>query len=435
MSPNDMAIFFLEIAVMLFTALSCGQLARKARLPTVLGELVGGIILGPTIWGWLSPGSHGWLFPASGPVFQGRDAVVQLCMLYFLFAAGLEINLGLIKARRNNIVWTSALGIAIPFILGFGLVVLVPDLWDTQTHTNPVLLALFMGTALSISALPVIARILMDLALINTDTGAIVMGSATVNDLIGWSLFALVIGNYASMSVLYLPPYMTLILVIMLFITMLTAGQTAGKKAVRWLKDYLPWPGGFIGIVTVFMLLLGAFAETIGIHAVFGAFLLGVALSQGNGKRDEAHEMLYQFVMFFFAPIYFVSIGLRTDFIASFDLPLVTAILVIACVGKIAGATLGARISGLPARQATAIGFAMNARGAMEMILATVARDAGIIDDRIFVALIIMALVTSIISGPAISRLSAAVPVKPRAHAPETYRRMADFEDRFPEED
>jgi Kef-type K+ transport system membrane component KefB len=216
---------------------------------------------------------------------------------------------------------------------------------------------------------------------------------------------------------------------------MLTVGRTTGKKAAQWLKTHLPWPGGFFGFATVLMLLLAALAEVTGIHAVFGAFLAGAALSRGPGKRDEAHEMLYQFVMYFFAPLYFVSIGLRADFVASFDPVLVTVVLLVACAGKILGATLGARISGLPGRQSAAIGFAMNARGAMEMILATVARDAGLIDDRIFVALIVMALVTSVISGPAIDRLTAARPEKPRAPAPESYRRMADFEDPFPEED
>jgi Kef-type K+ transport system membrane component KefB len=429
-----MMIFFLEIAVMLFTALLCGQLARKLRLPAVLGELAGGIILGPTVWGWLSPGSHGWLFPASGAVFPGRDGLIQICMLFFLFAVGLEINLGLVKERRRNIAWTSLMSIAIPFALGFGLVILFPGLWESQIHGGLVLFALFMGTALSISALPVIARILMDLDLINTDTGAIIMGSATVNDLIGWSLFALVLSSY-DMSTLNLPPYLTIILVILLFAVMLTVGRSIGRKAVPWFKSHLPWPGGFLGIAAVLMLLLAAFAEAVGIHAVFGAFLVGVALSQSPGKRDEAHEMIYQFVMYFFAPLYFVSIGLRADFIASFDPLLVTIVLLIACVGKISGATLGARISGLPVRQSAAIGFALNARGAMEMILATVARDAGLINDRIFVALIVMALVTSLISGPAIDRLTAARPVKPSAPIPDGYRRMADFEDRFPEED
>jgi Kef-type K+ transport system membrane component KefB len=133
---------------------------------------------------------------------------------------------------------------------------------------------------------------------------------------------------------------------------------------------------------------------------------VGLAFSQGLEKRDDAHEMIYQFVMYFFAPLYFVSIGLRADFVASFDLTLVLAVFIVACIGKIFGVTLGLMISKLPLRQSAVIGVAMNARGAMEMILATVAKDAGLIDDQVFVALIIMALLTSVLTGPVVSRLS-----------------------------
>jgi Kef-type K+ transport system membrane component KefB len=153
-------------------------------------------------------------------------------------------------------------------------------------------------------------------------------------------------------------------------------------------------------------LIAAACAEAIGVHAVFGAFLVGLAFSQNLGKRDEAHEMIYQFVMYFFAPLYFVSIGLKANFIASFDPVLVLVVLSIACIGKVLGVTLGLRASKMQWKQSAVIGFALNARGAMEMILATVAKDAGLIDDHIFVALIIMALVTSMLSGPIMSQLN-----------------------------
>jgi Kef-type K+ transport system membrane component KefB len=152
MFPDDLVVFFLEIAVMLFTALLCGQLARRVRLPAVIGELTGGILLGPTVWGWLSPGSHAWLFPASGAVFAGRDAVIQLCMLFFLFAAGLEVDFNLIKGQRRRIIWTTLPCIMLPFALGFGLVVLFPGLWEPHARGGLLLIALFMGTALAISA-------------------------------------------------------------------------------------------------------------------------------------------------------------------------------------------------------------------------------------------------------------------------------------------
>jgi Kef-type K+ transport system membrane component KefB len=430
-----MIVFFLQIAVMLTMALLFGQIMRKFRFPAVLGELIGGIVLGPTVWGWLSPGSHAWLFPASGPDFLGMDALIQICMLFFLFAAGLEINLRLIKKKGPVIAWTSLLGILVPFIFGFTVVLLFPSLWGEQAQSKLLLFALFMGTALSISALPVIARILMDLNLMKTDVGMIVMGAATINDLIGWSLFALVLSNFSPDGMLGMPPYLTIMLVLLLFAFMLTIGRSACQKAQKWLKSHLPWPGVFLGLAIALVLLVSALAEMIGVHAVFGAFLVGAALSQNLEKRNEAHEMVYQFVMYFFAPLYFVSVGLRVNFIQWFDPVLVTVVLLVACAGKVIGATLGSKIGGLSGRQALSVGFAMNARGAMEMILATVAKDAGIIDDRIFVALIVVALVTSVLSGPAIDMLGVTRLEKPHVVAPEPYKRMADFEDPFPREE
>lgn len=401
-----MMIFFLEIAVMLFMALLCGQGMRMLRFPAVLGELFGGIILGPTVWGWLSPSTYNWLFPESGAIFYGRDALIQICMLFFLFAAGLEMNLSLVKKRSANIAWASLMGIVIPFVLGFGMIFLFPDIWRDHFQGRLMFFAMFMGTALSISALPVIARTLMDLDLMKTDMGMIITGAATIDDLVGWSLFAFILSNFAPESILDIPPYMTFVLVFLLFAFMLTVGRTLAQKVQKRLEFSLTWPGSFLGITTVFILLAAACAEAIGIHAVFGAFLVGLAFSQGLEKRDDAHEMIHQFVMYFFAPLYFVSIGLRADFVASFDLTLVLAVLIIACIGKIFGVTLGLMISKLPLRQSAVIGVAMNARGAMEMILATVAKDAGLIDDQVFVALIIMALLTSLLTGPAVSRLS-----------------------------
>lgn len=401
-----MVTFFLEIALMLSVSLLCGQLMSRLGFPAVFGELFGGIILGPTVWGQLSPDTFHWLFPASGAVFQGRDALIQICMLFFLFAAGLEMNLSLAKKQVTNIAWASLTGIIVPFVMGFGIVVLFPDLWTGHFNVEILLFAMFMGTALSISALPVIARTLMDLNLMNTDIGMIVTGAATINDLIGWSLFAFILSNFAPESIINIPPNMTFILVFLLFTFMLTIGRALAQGALKWLKSYMSWPGMFLGITAVLILIAAACAEAIGIHAVFGAFLVGLAFSQNLEKRDEAHEMVYQFVMYFFAPLYFVSIGLRANFVASFDLILVLVVLSIACIGKVLGVTLGLRAGKMPWKKSAIIGIALNARGAMEMILATIARDAGLIDDRLFVALVIMALVTSVLSGPIMSRLN-----------------------------
>lgn len=402
MAPHDIAVIFLDIVIMLSIALSFGHLMRMLHIPSIVGELIGGIVIGPTVLGRLSPNAYDWLFPNVGPAYMGIDVLIQICVLFFLFFVGLEVDIGMIKKRLYNIAWTSLMGIALPFVLGFSLVILSPQLWGGHAQSMPKLLALFIGTAFSISALPVIARILKDMGLLKTDTGMIVMGAATINDLVGWSLFILILNDFAYRDVPGLPPYTSFFVVLLAFIFLLMAGRVLAHKALQWLK---PCSACYMGLAMVFMLLAVVIVELMGIHGAFGALMAGMAFSRGSDKRIESNDMLRRLVMFFFAPIYFVSIGLRADFFKSFDLFLAVVILLTACAGKVIGATLGAKISGLPSRQAAAIGIALNSRGAMEMVLARVARDAGLIDDRIFVALIIMAVITSIISGPMIKRL------------------------------
>jgi Kef-type K+ transport system membrane component KefB len=173
--------------------------------------------------------------------------------------------------------------------------------------------------------------------------------------------------------------------------------------------------GARIGVATLLCLLAAAAAEWMGVHAIVGAFLVGLALTHDDDEPDASPGPVHQFALGIFAPIYFVSLGLRTDFASNFDLGLVALVLVIACLGKIIGATLGARLGGIAWRPSWAVGFGMNARGAMEIILASVALEQHLIDERLFVALVVMALVTSLLSGPVMARLLAGHPQLERA--------------------
>ena len=386
---------------MLSFALFFGQLMRKLNQPSVIGELIGGIVLGPTILGFFAPNIYHRLFPINANITQERDILVKVGMLFFLFSAGLEISLAQVQQRKWKIVFISTLGCAIPFCLGFGSVILFPAYWSYSSLSNNIIFALFIGTALSISALPVITRILMDLHLFDQEIGIIVISSATIDDLVGWSLFAVLLGNLSANH-----PERNLISMlswIFLFsVLILGFGQWIGQAFFRWARNSLPWPSSLISMVTIYILLAAATAEILGIHSIFGAFLVGVSLHSAFKINGENHtqEIIYQFIISFFAPLYFVSIGLKANFWADFDLQLVLLVLGIATIGKVGGASLGALLAGLSFRDSLAIGFGMNARGAIEMILASVALEYKLIDQRIFVALVIMALVTSIASGP-----------------------------------
>lgn len=310
-------ILVLQAAVMLAAAIAGGRLARLVKLPAVIGELIAGILLGPTFLN---------LFPTPAP---GREWLARIGLFVFLFVAGLELNLIHVQKHGLAVVGTSVGGILLPFATAVATVRIAPSIWKQPLSIGS--LSLFLGAALSISALPVIARILIDLKYERLPLASVVLASATIDDLLGWSLFAVIVGSKAPLTTITVVP-----------------------------------------------------------------FLLGAVLSRKLGKQ----ERLRQVAIGVLAPLFFVSLGLRVNFITNFDWLLVAVVVVIAAIGKIAGVTIGARLGGFPMREAAAIGMAMNARGAVEMVLASVALQANIIDTRLFVALVVMAVVTSAVAGP-----------------------------------
>jgi Kef-type K+ transport system membrane component KefB len=404
--------FFLAIDIIapgFCVALICGQLMRLVRLPAVLGELIGGVLLGPTLLGTFAPDAYAYIFPSTVNIVTGRETLLTISVVLFLLVVGMELNPGQLKTRGSNIIWTSLLGIAIPFAMGYGLVVLVPGLWMTQVKDNIFPFTLFIGTALSISALPVISRILMDLNLLKSRLGTVIIASATINDLIGWFLLAVIMNSFIISGESHKNIWIMLLQTLGIFVIILTLGRWTVQWALRWYERRYSNSGILLGAFILLALLAAAAAEAIGVHAIFGAFLIGIAIAQNKEQRGEAQETLYKLVNYVFAPLYFVSIGLKANFSANFDLGLVIALVLVASTGKILGATLGARLSKMPIREALAVGFGMNARGAMEVLIASIALQYKIIDQRIFVALVITAFVTTIIASPVMQRLMAPV--------------------------
>jgi len=224
------------------------------------------------------------------------------------------------------------------------------------------------------------------------------------NDLIGWLIFSLVLsftntGSAEHMSVGY-----TVLYILGFGLFMLTIGKKIIDKTLPWMQTKLSWPGGVLSISLGICLLSAAFTEAINIHAILGAFITGIAFGDSVHLRDEARQIIHQFVTNFFAPLFFVSIGLKVNFVENFNGQIVFIVLALAFFGKVLGASLGARLGGMSKNHSLAVGFGMNARGAMEIILGTIALNAGLISKPIFVALVIMALVTSITSGPLMKR-------------------------------
>jgi Kef-type K+ transport system membrane component KefB len=401
LTQHDVMVVFLALAVLLAGAKFAGELVKKFNQPAVLGEILAGIVLGPTVLGYFRPNVYALLFPHSGPVALVLDGVAAISVVFFLLTAGIEIDLASIFRQGKSALLVSSFGIVIPFAVGLLSAWTFPRWMGADEGTNRMVFALFIGTALSISALPVVARVLMDLGLLRTEMGTVIMSSAMFDDLVGWILFGLVLGMMKPADAGHGIRH-TILLVLGFALVMLTVGRWLIHKILPFIQAHTSWPGGVLGFIFSLTLASAAFAEYAGIHAVFGAFITGAAVGESTHLRERTSEHIKEIVTNVFAPLFFANIGLHTNFVTNFHFGITAVILCVACLGKVLGAGWGARLGGMDNRTAIGVGLAMNARGAMEMILGILALQAGLIHEPMFVALVVMALVTSLISGPSI---------------------------------
>lgn len=400
--PQDLVTLLLAISIILILSRIASEVGKKIGLPMVMGELIIGVCLGPTVLGTIAPGLYTSLFPfaANRNFSLALDAIFSLSVILLLFVAGLELRFSLFLRHGRVAISTGIGSMILPFASGFAMAWYFPH-WFSMTGGGPthLLFALFLGTAMAISALPVIARILLDMKLLKTEIGMVIIASAVLNDVVGWIVFSFILslagqkngGGTALYTIFYIAAYATFMLIV---------GRFLINRILPWIQTRLSWPGGVLSLSLGLCLLSAAFTEYIHIHAILGAFIAGLAIGDSVYLREQAREIMHQFVTNFFAPLFFVSIGLKVNFIEHFDLTVVTMILLLAFAGKVAGAGLGARLGGMSGRHALAVGFGLNARGAMEIILGSLAYEARLINNTVFVAIIVMALVTSISSAP-----------------------------------
>jgi Kef-type K+ transport system membrane component KefB/mannitol/fructose-specific phosphotransferase system IIA component (Ntr-type) len=406
LSPHDVMTMFLALATLLGCAKLAGELMQKIGQPSILGEISAGIFLGPTVLGHYRPRLYEALFPSTGPIPIVLDTVTTLGVVFFLLAAGLEIDLRSIFRQGKSAVLVSIFGVAFPFAAGFLAAGIFPAYLGAVEGASRLIFALFVGTALSISALPVIAKILMDLNLLRTEMGTVIISSAMFDDLVGWILFSFVLGLMHPAGANLTGGIRHTIILVVLFVGLtLTVGRILIDKILPILQAHTTWPGGVLGFIFTITMAGAAFTEYAGIHAVFGAFVVGIAVGESGHLRKRTAEHIHQVVTNVFAPFFFASIGLRTNFVTNFHLGLTATVIGVACVGKLLGATWGARLGGMDRTSSFAVGLAMNARGAMEIILGMLALQSGLIREPMFVAMVVMALFTSLVSAPSIHYL------------------------------
>ena len=384
---------------MLFSAKLFGEIFTKMKQPAIIGEILAGVILGPTILGMLSPDTFEFLFPKHSEINVAIDGITNIAVVLLLLVSGLEVDLAIVFRHRKTALSISVIGIIVPFVMGFGIAYFFPSLIGSLDADKRLVYALFIGTAIAISSLPVIAKILMDLKIFKTLIGSIIIASAMLNDLIGWIIFSVILGMIGANTHGFSFSE-TLIYTISFIAFLLIIGRKIINKSISVIQEKLTFPGTVINFILILGFLGAAFTEYLGVHAILGAFMVGIAIGDSIHLKERTREILHQFITNIFAPLFFVSIGMKANFFTNFNFGIVIVLLALAFIGKIAGCSIGARLGGLSKHESLAVGAGMSSSGAMGIIIGLIALQFGLINEEVFVGLVIMAIFTSIFSAP-----------------------------------
>jgi Kef-type K+ transport system membrane component KefB len=387
----------LAIAAVILAARLVGSLIARFSQPRVMGEVLAGILLGPTLLGAIWPEAQEYLFPPD--IIPLLSGAAQIGLVFYLFLVGMELDPRIVRERIGQAAFISNTSVAFPIALGFLAAIPVYELLSPDIRYLP--FALFMGVAMSITAFPVLARILIERRMLKRPVGALSMAGAAIDDVTAWCLLALataVTGTGSGSHVFQVIGLAALFTAGMLIIGRRLLGRLSkaydevGQVPVLWL-----------GVIFVGVLLSAYVSQQIGIAAIFGAFVMGLIMPRRAGLTEDVSSRFEHFVVLVLLPLFFVVTGLRTE-VGSLNRPILWVVtlglIAVAVAGKFLGAMLAARFSGFRLRDSAAIGALMNTRGLTELIVLNIGLDLGVISSQLFTMLVIMALVTTFMAGP-----------------------------------
>lgn len=411
LTADQLLIFLVQLGTLLLLGLVLGRLAVKFRLPPIVGELLAGVVLGPSLLGSVAPGVHQWLFPGRPDQQHLLDAVGQVGVLLLVGVAGAHLDPRLLRRRGATAARISLSGLIIPLALGVALGFAVPN-WLLPDTTERPIFAVFLGVAMCVTAIPVIAKTLADMRLLHRDVGQLTLIAGMVDDAVGWFLLSVVAamatvglhGTKITLSVLYLIGFVVLAVVV---------GRPLVRAIMR-LAARSPEAGPTITTAVIIVLLGAAVTQSLGMEAVFGAFVAGILVGAPGSADSQRLAPLRTIVLTVLAPIFLATAGLRMDLTVLFDggvLLAAVVVLLVAILGKFVGAYIGARMSRLGHWEGLALGAGMNSRGVVEIVVAMVGLRLGVLDVTSFTIIALIAIVTSIMAPPilrvAMSRVSA----------------------------
>jgi Kef-type K+ transport system membrane component KefB len=407
---NTLMHVLLALAVIVLASNFVGALFRRIHQPQVMGEVVAGILLGPSFLAWLAPQAAAYLIAKE--VVPYLSVISQIGVVLYMFLVGTELDTDLLRQPTRASIWISHMSIVMPFLLGSALALwLYPSYANRGVSFTP--FALFAGVAMSITAFPVLARILTDREMQKSPTGVLALACAAADDVTAWCLLAFVV------AVTRVQPGRTIFVLAMTAAYILSVLFVA-RPAMLWLarkqqREGRTTRGMFATVCSV--LLLAAFAtEWVGIHALFGAFLLGAMLPHDSGLARDLRAKCEDLVLVLLLPVFFAFTGLRTQIgllSSGREWLVCLAIIAVASIGKFGGSFAAARMAGLKWREAASVGVLMNTRGLMELIVLNVGLDLGVLSAQLFAMFVVMALVTTLSTSPILEALH--VPEVPQA--------------------
>lgn len=403
LNEQNIFLFLVQVGILLACARGLGELFRKWKQPALTAEILVGVLFGPTIFGRFFPTVHGYIFPADVIQINMLETVAWVGILFFLLKTGLEIDFSSAWRQRGDALKISIADLILPMLIAF-----IPCLFLPQEYmADPgqrIIFALFLATIMTISALPVTARVLEDLKLYKTDVGYLIMSALSVNDLLGWVLFTLILGFFADANIAITKIAVVLTATIGFSGLCLTYGRNFVDKVITKIKEVnLPEPGTSLTFISLMGIVCGAITLKIGIHALFGFFLAGVMAGEAKALSEKTRHVISQMVHAIFIPLFFASVGLKIDFFKNFDIFLVIFILIIGVVGRFIGAWVGVLLTGKYKPNRYLISLAHTPGGEMQIVVGLLALEYGLITQQVFVAVVFGAVVSSVILGPLMS--------------------------------
>ena len=406
-------IFLAAVVLLLLIGRLLGEAMQRLGQPAVIGQLLAGILLGPSVFGVIWPEAQHAIFPASGAQKSMIDGVSQLGILMLLLLTGMEIDLRLVRKVRKAAASVSLAGISLPFACGFALGEFLPESMLPKPDQR-LITSLFLGTALSISSIKIVAMVVREMNFMRRNVGQVIVASAIIDDSIGWIIIAITFG-LAEHGTIDMATLARSVLGTAIFLALsLTVGRRIVFGVIRWTND------NFVSdfpVLTAILVIMGAMALTthlLGVHTVLGAFVAGILVGESPILTRHIDEQLRGLITALFAPVFFGLAGLGTDLSVLKDtslLWLMLGLIVIASAGKFGGAFVGGRLGGLSFRESLALGCGMNARGQTEVIIATIGLSLGMLSHSLFTLIVAMAVVTTTAMPPTLRWALARLPL------------------------